>query len=62
MKLNAAEKELSLNPKINGCLPLCFPGVVAEMTVTDESCLIKCLEGSLEDWHVTAENRTVSIA
>ena len=62
MKLNAAEKELSFDPKINGCLPLCFPGVVAEMTVTDESCLIKCLEGSLAGWRVTAENRAVTIA
>lgn len=60
MKLNAAEKRLSLAPKGNGRLPLCIPGAVAEAEFADDTCVIRCLEGSLDGWTITCEGRRVN--
>ena len=61
MKLNSADKTLTLSPLINGKLPLCTPNFIGTINVTENECAIDRLEGSLEGWNISAGGRQVTV-
>lgn len=61
MQLDNNRKTLSLSPAANGSMPLCFPGVLAEVTFTENTCVIKPVSGTLDGWKITAGERRVSV-
>ena len=61
MRINAAERSLSLEPVASGVLPLCIPGALGSLTVIDEECIIDLYEGTLDGWKLEAGGRRVTV-
>ncbi len=56
MKVDYENKKLTFNPiNKNMTIPLCLPGILAKVTLTDGKCDIECLSGNLDGWDVSIE-------
>ena len=59
LRIDAENKKLALDPKINGRLPLIIPGFIGHIDSGENKCEITALEGSLEGFEISAKDRAV---